>query len=234
MDDDPVVGSPSASAGSASAVAGILRPPSADLALETTPEDDPMAAHMHLHVSPTRGEVHAHGRWHKYVKPRIGPGFQVRADAIPEVGEGLLPNATSSTTAAARSGGSSEQLSRKSSEASLQQQGGDQDGSGGGRRSSRRSSRSSSRSGSGRSTPTGNEREFFVTYVWFWTGWGKYTVEYSSSDQYLSTYMYMMGWNHRNMHCIHNAKQGTLTVHAGCLCIRILDADSGVSCEIDT
>jgi len=165
MDDDPFVGSPSASAGSASAapraVAGILRPPSADLALETTPEDDPMAGHMHLHVSPTRGEVHAHGRWHKYVKPRIGPGFQVRADAIPEVGEGLLPN-EANTTAEKRSGGSSEQTSREDSDASLQG-GGDQDGNGG-RRSSRRGSRSSSRSGSGRNTPTSNERELLCTY----------------------------------------------------------------------
>ena len=172
MDDDPSVGSPSASAGSASAaprtVAGILRPPSADLALETTPEDDPMAGHMHLHVSPTRGEVHAHGRWHKYVKPRIGPGFQVRADDIPEVGEGLLPNETNTTAAEKRSGGSSEQLSRKDSDASLQG-GGDQDGNGG-RRSSRRGSRSSSRSGSGRNTPTSNERELYVLIVWFWTG----------------------------------------------------------------
>ena len=163
MDDDPFVGSPSASAGSASAapraVAGILRPPSADLALETTPEDDPMAGHMHLHVSPTRGEVHAHGRWHKYVKPRIGPGFQVRADAIPEFGEGLLPNETN-TTADKRSGGSSEQTSRESSEVSPQQG----DGDDGGRRSSRRGSRSSSRSGSGRSTPTSNERELLCTY----------------------------------------------------------------------
>ena len=49
---------------------------------------DEEPAHNHLILSPTRGEVHAHGRWHKYVKPRIGMGFQ--AISIPSVGEGAV------------------------------------------------------------------------------------------------------------------------------------------------
>lgn len=156
---------------SASAPAGILRPPSADLALETTPEDDPMVEHMHLHVSPSRGEVHAHGRWHKYVKPRIGPGFQVRSDAIPDLlgGDGLpLAGGTSAST-----GGEDDddndgrekqpKSQRKGSAADLSsaEEGSGTGAAAGTRRSGRSSARSrsrsgstASRSGSGRSTPT--------------------------------------------------------------------------------
>ena len=65
----------------------------------------------------------------------------------------------------------------------------------------------------------------YVLIVWFWTG-NIMCVEYSGSDQYLSAYMYMMGWNHRNVHCIRNTKQGALTVHAGCSCICISGADN--------
>ena len=151
-DDGPPASPASASAGA------ILRPPSADLALETTPEDDPMVEHMHLHVSPSRGEVHAHGRWHKYVKPRIGPGFQVKADAIPEVGEGLVGGGGEGERGTAASAASAS-LSRDSSAADLA-------GAAGGKQQQqqRRSGRSSagsrrgSRSSSGRSTPTNNEK----------------------------------------------------------------------------
>ena len=153
-DDDGPPGTPPGSA----AGGAILRPPSADLALETTPEDDPMVEHMHLHVSPSRGEVHAHGRWHKYVKPRIGPGFQVKADAIPEVGDGLAGGGGERGTAAASAASAS--LSRDSSAADLvgaagskQQQQQQQRRSGRSSAGSRRGSRSSS----GRSTPTNND-----------------------------------------------------------------------------
>ena len=166
---------------SAGPAAGILRPPSADLALETTPEDDPMVEHMHLHVSPSRGEVHAHGRWHKYVKPRIGPGFQVKADAIPEVGDGLMGEGERGDGQQQQQqrgmGGGGSSMSRDSSAADLSSAAEEQGSTG---RQQRRSGRSSagsrrgSRSSSGRSTPTsssnGNEpdeqREFF-SFIFF-------------------------------------------------------------------
>ena len=169
---------------SAGPAAGILRPPSADLALETTPEDDPMVEHMHLHVSPSRGEVHAHGRWHKYVKPRIGPGFQVKADAIPEVGDGLMGEGErgdgqqQQQQQRGKGGGGGSSMSRDSSAADLSSAAEEQGSTG---RQQRRSGRSSagsrrgSRSSSGRSTPTsssnGNEpdeqREFFSFIIFF-------------------------------------------------------------------
>ena len=150
-DDGPAI--PPGSPGGA-----ILRPPSADLALETTPEDDPMVEHMHLHVSPSRGEVHAHGRWHKYVKPRIGPGFQVKADAIPEVGDGLIGGGGGE-----RGTASAASMSRDSSAADLAAAEGPA-GAAGNKQQQRRSGRSSagsrrgSRSSSGRSTPTNNDK----------------------------------------------------------------------------
>ena len=175
-DDD---GAPSTPGGSApnppppgsAAAGGILRPPSADLALETTPEDDPMVEHMHLHVSPSRGEVHAHGRWHKYVKPRIGPGFQVKADAIPEVGDGLMAAQQQGRQGGTANASASASMSRDGSAADLPSAAAEEAGGAGRRRSGRSSagSRRGSRSSSGRSTPTGSgggkqpdgQREFF-------------------------------------------------------------------------
>ena len=150
-DDDRPSTPPESSPNNASA---IIRPPSADLNQETTPEDDPMVQHMHLHVSPSRGEVHAHGRWHKYVKPRIGPGFQVKADAIPEVGDGLIggERGTAASASMSRDSSAADLASVQSASSKAEEQ----QGTTATRRSGRSSagSRRGSRSSSGRSTPT--------------------------------------------------------------------------------
>ena len=148
-DDDRPSTPPGSISNNASA---IIRPPSADLNQETTPEDDPMVQHMHLHVSPSRGEVHAHGRWHKYVKPRIGPGFQVKADAIPEVGDGLIGGERGTAASMSRDSSAADLASVQSASSKAEEQ----QGTTATRRSGRSSagSRRGSRSSSGRSTPT--------------------------------------------------------------------------------